>query len=164
MSLAYSPCLNDMLFEYFPFVKFSLCEIIGRLYSWLWFTRLGLKNLNLTCDMQNFHSPFTAQAHDCSLNHSMTLNKAFDCLIGPFAEIKYRPGADIHLPGYLNSGIIHCDKSRRWPLVGTMMAWGMKRSKAVKNIYCHWFTMNLPCWMENSCSFWISSLKFCRLK
>ena len=41
--------------------------------------------------------------------------------------------------------MIHCGKSRRWPPAGMMMAWRMKRSKAVKKIYCHRFTMNPPC-------------------
>jgi hypothetical protein len=52
----------------------------------LWFTRPCFKNENLTRDMKNFHGPFMAWARDCSLNHSTTLNKAFDHLIGPFTE------------------------------------------------------------------------------
>jgi hypothetical protein len=73
----------------------------------------------------------------------MAFNKAFDHLSGNLAEIKYRPGADIWLPDYLNGEIIHCFNSTH-------------RAKAVEKIYCHWFTMNPPCQncgVENSCSF-----------
>jgi hypothetical protein len=34
-------------------------------YTWLWFTRPGLKCHNSSRDVQNFHGPFTARAHDC---------------------------------------------------------------------------------------------------
>ena len=45
-----------------------------------------LKNDNSSRDVQNFHGPFTARAHDCLLNYSMAINKAFDRLNGCFTE------------------------------------------------------------------------------
>ena len=38
---------------------------------------------HVTCKI---FTAFTARAHDCPLNHSMAINKAFDRLTGHFAE------------------------------------------------------------------------------
>ena len=82
-------------------------------YSWLWFTRPGLKIKNLTHDVQNFTGPGTWQP-------LWIIAQGFWSSQWTLRRIQ---GADIHSPVYLNSEMIHCFNSTR-------------RAKADDKFYC----------------------------